>query len=86
MLHRNFYQVGAARGYILGGESAHGANNITPFNKGLASHGDSALDVSNHRQPIWFQPRVKVATNRYALGHAESRIKGIATELGLKFH
>ena len=35
-------------------------------------------------QPIWSQPRVKVATFGDALGHAKNRIRGIASELGLK--
>ena len=34
-------------------------------------------------QPIWSQPRVKVAAFGDALAHAKNRIKGIATELGL---
>ena len=35
-------------------------------------------------QPIWSQPRVKVASFSDALAHAKNRIKGIAAELGLK--
>ena len=35
-------------------------------------------------QPIWSQPRVKVAAFGDALGHAKNRIKSIAAELGLK--
>ena len=35
-------------------------------------------------QPIWSQPRVKVASFADALAHAKNRIKAIASELGLK--
>ena len=70
--------------HILGEDPTHGAHNIALFNKWLAKHADLALDASNRLQPIWSQPRVKVATFGDALGHAKNRIKGIATELGLK--
>jgi propane monooxygenase small subunit len=70
--------------HILGEDPTHGAHNIALFNKWLVKHADLALDASNHLQPIWSQPRVKVATFSDALAHAKNRIKGIATELGLK--
>ena len=62
----------------------HGKHNIALFNKWLVKHADLALDAANHLQPIWSQPRVKVATFSDALAHAKNRIKGIAAELGLK--
>jgi propane monooxygenase small subunit len=68
---------------ILGTDPTFGAQNIALFNKWLAKHADLALDAANHLQPIWSQPRVKVATYADALGHAKNRIKGIARELGL---
>jgi propane monooxygenase small subunit len=70
--------------HILGEDPTHAAHNIALFNKWLVKHADLALDASNRLQPIWSQPRVKVATFGDALGHAKNRIKGIATELGLK--
>ena len=69
--------------HILGTDPTHGTQNIALFNKWLANHADLALDAANHLQPIWSQPRVKVATFADALGHAKNRIKGIAKELGL---
>ena len=54
-------------------------HNIALFNRWLAKHADLALDAANHLQPIWSQPRVKVATFSDALGHAKNRIKGIAS-------
>jgi len=69
--------------HILGTDEVHGKHNIALFNKWLAKHADLALDAANHLQPIWSQPRVKVASFADALAHAKNRIKGIATELGL---
>ena len=69
--------------HMLGTDPEHGKHNITLFNSWLAKHGDLALDASNHLQPIWSQPRVKVVTFGDALAHAKNRIKGIAAELGL---
>src|ERR1700749_4730682 len=68
--------------HILATDPTYGAQNVALFNKWLAKHADLALEASNHLQPIWSQPRVKVATFADALGHAKNRIKGIATELG----
>jgi propane 2-monooxygenase small subunit len=69
--------------YILGNDAEHGKQNIALFNKWFANHAQLALDAANQLQPIWSQPRVKVATFADALAHAKNRIKGIATELGL---
>ena len=68
---------------ILGTDPTYGSQNIALFNKWLAKHADLALAAANQLQPIWSQPRVKVATFNDALGHAKNRIKGIARELGL---
>jgi propane monooxygenase small subunit len=69
--------------HILGADPTYGTQNIALFNKWLAKHGELALDAANRLQPIWSQPRVKVATFADALSHAKNRIKGIARELGL---
>ncbi len=60
------------------------AHNIALFNKWLVKACRPRPRCRHHLQPIWSQPRVKVATFGDALGHAKNRIKGIATELGLK--
>ena len=70
--------------HILGTDPTYGTQNIALFNKWLAKHADLALDAANRLQPIWSQPRVKVASFSDALAHAKNRIKGIAAELGLK--
>ncbi len=69
--------------YILGTDPEHGAHNIGLFNGWLNTHAKLALDAANQLQPIWSQPRVKVASFADALANAKNRIKGIATELGL---
>jgi propane monooxygenase small subunit len=69
---------------MLATDPTHGTQNVALFNKWLVKHADLALDASNRLQPIWSQPRVKVASFSDALAHAKNRIKGIATELGLK--
>ncbi len=70
--------------HILGTDATYETQNIALFDKWLAKHADLALDAANHLQPIWSQPRVKVASYSDALSHAKNRIKGIASELGLK--
>ena len=69
--------------HILGTDPTHAAHNVALFNKWLVKHADLALGAANHLQPIWSQPRVKVAAFSDALAHAKNRIKGIAAELGL---
>jgi propane 2-monooxygenase small subunit len=70
--------------HILGTDPTYASQNVTLFNKWLVKHADLALDAANHLQPVWSQPRVKVATFGDALAHAKNRIRGITTELGLK--
>ena len=70
--------------HILGNDPEHGKANIKLFNGWFAKHVDLAIDAANHLQPIWSQPRVKVAAFADALAHAKNRAKHIATELGLK--
>ena len=70
--------------HILGTDPSHAAHNIALFNKWLARHADLALDAANRLQPIWSQPRVKVVTFSDGMARAKNRIKGIASELGLK--
>jgi propane monooxygenase small subunit len=70
--------------HILGSDPTYGTQNVALFDKWLAKHADLALDAANHLQPIWSQPRVKVAAFGDALAHAKNRIHSIAAELGLK--
>jgi propane 2-monooxygenase small subunit len=70
--------------HILCTDPEHGKHNVALFDKWLAKHADLAIDAANHLQPIWSQPRVKVASFADALARAKNRVKGIAGELGLK--
>jgi propane 2-monooxygenase small subunit len=70
--------------HILGNDPDHGKANIKLFNGWFAKHADLAIAAANQLQPIWSQPRVKVAAFVDALAHAKNRVKSIATELGLK--
>ena len=68
----------------LASDPTHGAHNIALFNKWLAKHAELALDAANRLQPIWSQPRVKVATFGDALGHAKNRIRVSRPSLACK--
>jgi propane 2-monooxygenase small subunit len=70
--------------HILGNDPDHGKDNIKLFNGWLTKHADLCVAAANQLQPIWSQPRVKVAAFADALAHAKNRIKSIAIELGLK--
>ena len=70
--------------HLLGTDPEYGKHNIELFNRWFATHTKLALDAANQLQPIWSQPRVKVASFADALAHAKNRIKAIASELGLK--
>ena len=64
--------------HMLGERSRRMARTISRCStSGWRKHADLALDAANHLQPIWSQPRVKVATFSDALAHAKNRIKGI---------
>ena len=47
-------------------------------------HVGLAMAAANQLQPIWSQPRVKVATFAEALAAAKNRVKAISGETGLK--
>ena len=70
--------------HMLTNDAEHGKHNTALFNKWFDTHVKLALDAANQLQPIWSQPRVKVAAFADALGRAKNRIKSIAGELGLK--
>jgi propane 2-monooxygenase small subunit len=69
--------------HMLGTDEKHGKANTALFSKWLAKHADLAVDAANHLQPIWSQPRVKVASFADAISNAKNRVKAIAGELGL---
>ena len=69
---------------ILASDEKHGKDNIAVFNGWLAQHGELALAAAQQMQPIWSQPRVKVATFPEAFDNGKNRLKAIAGEIGLK--
>jgi len=70
--------------HILGTDPTYGTQKRCAVQQVAGKHAELALDAANRLQPIWSQPRVKVAAFGDALGHAKNRIKAIAAELGLK--
>jgi propane 2-monooxygenase small subunit len=69
--------------HMLASDEKHGKANTALFSTWLAKHADLAVDAANHLQPIWSQPRVKVASFTDAISNAKNRVKAIAGELGL---
>lgn len=69
--------------YMLVNDSTHGVHNRGVFNSWFSKHGALALAAGNDLQPIWSQPRVKVASFMDALATAKNRIRAIVTELGI---
>ena len=70
--------------HLLATDPEYGKHNTELFNRWFDTHAKLAFDAANQLQPIWSQPRVKVANFSDALSHAKNRIKAIASELGLK--
>jgi propane 2-monooxygenase small subunit len=69
---------------ILANDPTHGKDNVAVFNGWLQQHGDLAVAAAQQLQPIWSQPRVKVATFQEAFDAAKNRLRAIAGEVGLK--
>lgn len=70
--------------HVLATDAEHAAHNKGVFNGWLAKHGALAREAANNLQPIWSQPRVKVANFADALATAKNRIKVITTEVGIQ--
>jgi propane 2-monooxygenase small subunit len=69
--------------HMLVSDKAHSAHNVALFNGWLATHAALAVDAAKHLQPIWSQPRNKVAQFDGAWAAAVDRIRNITTQLGL---
>ncbi len=61
----------------------HGDANRKLFSDWLARHGKLAMTAAKHLQPIWSQPRVKVAQFSDAMELATNRLRAIGAEIGL---
>jgi propane monooxygenase small subunit len=70
--------------HMLTHDKEHAAFNQDVLNGWFDKHVTLALSAANQMQPIWSQPRVKVATFAEALAKAKNRIRAIAQETGLK--
>ncbi|MDD2862458.1 MAG: aromatic/alkene monooxygenase hydroxylase subunit beta [Acidiphilium sp.] len=68
--------------HILVLDQEHGEHNRRLVGTWMHKHGALALDAAHHLQPIWSQPRVKVAQFPEALGVAKDRVRAIAAEIG----
>ena len=69
--------------HILATDETNGKANIAVFNGWLKHHGDLALEAARQLQPIWSQPRVKIANFQEAMDSAKNRLKSITHEVGL---
>jgi propane monooxygenase small subunit len=63
-------------------DQQHGEKNRQILVNWAQSHGALAIDAANQLQPIWSQPRVKVAQFAEALDQAKNRLRAIAAEIG----
>jgi propane monooxygenase small subunit len=69
---------------LLANDAEHGAHNRALFAEWLKVHGPVALAAAKSLQPIWSQPRVKVAQFNDALANAIERTKTIASQIGIE--
>jgi propane monooxygenase small subunit len=64
-------------------DEAHGKHNRGVFGGWLTKHGPLAMAAAHQLQPIWSQPRVKLANFTEALEHAKNRLRAIGAETNL---
>ena len=64
-------------------DEQHGPANQALFAGWLAKHGAEAVNAANLLQPIWSQPRVKIAQFNDAWEQARNRLQAIGAEIGI---
>ncbi len=64
-------------------DETYGHHNRSIFGGWLAKHGTLALAAAQQLQPIWSQPRVKVASFPEALESAKNRLRAIGAETNI---
>ena len=64
-------------------DEAHGAENRTLFNHWLEKHGSLALAAGQQLQPIWSEPRVKIAQFVDSFEQQKNRLRAVGSEIGL---
>jgi propane monooxygenase small subunit len=67
---------------MLARDPVHGEANRKLFASWAEKHGKLALEAATMLQPIWSQPRVKVAQFADAFEQAKNRLRAIAAEIG----
>jgi propane monooxygenase small subunit len=67
---------------ILAQDPAHGEHNRKLFVSWAEAHGTLANQAAANLQPIWSQPRVKIAQFNDAFAQAKNRLRAIAAEIG----
>lgn len=67
---------------LLTHDLQHGDANREMLVGWAAKHGEIAVDAANRLQPIWSQPRVKVAQFSDAVEQSHNRLRAIAAEIG----
>ena len=64
-------------------DEQHAQANRNLFESWLAKYGPLAVEAANHLQPIWSQPRVKIAQFTDAVAQSYNRLRAIGAEIGL---
>ena len=64
-------------------DEQHSQANRSLFEGWLAKYGALAVEAANHLQPIWSQPRVKIAQFNDAKEQSYHRLRAIGAEIGL---
>jgi propane monooxygenase small subunit len=67
---------------ILTQDQNHGEHNRKLLVQWAGTYGKLAIDAANQLQPIWSQPRVKIAQFNEAFDLAKNRLRAIAAEIG----
>ena len=67
---------------MLTQDQQHGEANRQLFVNWAGIHGKLAMDAASQLQPIWSQPRVKVAQFNDVFEQAKNRLRAIAAEIG----
>ena len=68
---------------MLTHDEQHGPANRELFSAWLMKHGAEAMNAAHLLQPIWSQPRVKVAQFPDVLQRAHQRLQAIGAEIGI---
>ncbi len=68
---------------MLVNDPQHGSHNHGLFSSWLGRHGALANEAASSLQPVWSQPRVKVAQYTDAVSQAHNRLRAIGSEIGI---